>query len=318
MIDADSTTVKRSMYSKYATLGPTPMSALTTTAPLSSSLLSQITLDASTATDTGVLAMSRSSGPTTVLHQTAADAETGIVPEPSPDWRPFVTNFLLAWLVFACLVAVILFVSQVWEFWQIGWWVRMRRLMKLRKRSEGSELAGIHIVQASRDFSDANAGSEMAGRRSARATGLGISGPTNSLQPSTPRLRRPRSFHDAENISFRWQDNVNAAVNPFTAPLPPAKSFLSLSDRSSSSSSDLESGLHTPHPGELEDVRLPTKPELKESRGLVGFLESVNVAIEYAAGKLAKATYDHFDRPEEGLLLAIRDEERERLGEIIG
>lgn len=47
-------------------------------------------------------------------------------------------------------------------------------------------------------------------------------------------------------------------------------------------------------------------------------MESVNVAIEYAATKLVKATYDHVDRPEEGLLLPIRDGERERPGEVLG
>ena len=240
-----------------------------------------------------------------------------------PDWPPLLAHFLLAWLFFAWVLAAVLYLSQVWGLWEGGWLRKLKRSRKLRKRAEEPENPK---TLPSRAVDVGESEDMAASSSSAVATGLGISIPMTGLQPLTPRLRRPRSFEDEDSIRVGRPSSLLApATNSFTAPLPSAGSFLSLSsinarsrDDRSSSNSDLESGLHTPVDPEQQAQDLRCQPEDDGARGLAGFLESVNVAIEYAATKLVKATYDHVDRPEEGLLLPIRDGERERPGEVLG
>lgn len=241
-----------------------------------------------------------------------------------PDWPPLLARFLLAWLFFAWVLAAVLYLSQVWGLWEMGWLGKLNRLRK----SAGEEEPGGRSRPGTISSRVAAPGSadEEDVAVSARATGLGISVPMTGLQPPTPRLRRARSFEDEDSLHVRQSSNSPiVATSSFTAPLPSARSFLSLSsinarsrDDRSSSNSDLESGLHTPVDPEQQAQDLRCQPEDDGARGLAGFLESVNVAIEYAATKLVKATYDHVDRPEEGLLLPIRDGERERPGEVLG
>ena len=280
---------KRSIYSRYATDPPTPMSALANTVPTSLESVSLLTPSAGS------------------THSTVA---TGEASAEWSDWPPLIAHFLLAWLLFAWIAAALVFLSQVRDLWETGW------LKKGHKRVQEPVSPTMPTVEPPGTTSS-----------EARATGLGISIPMTGLQPPTPRLRQPRSFEDEDSLSVLRPGSAAAPSKSFTAPLPSARSFLSLSglntlsrDDRSSSSSDLESGLHTPvDPEQLArgEQMLRLEPDDDGPRGLAGFLESVNVAIEYAAGKLAKATYDHVDRPEEGLLLPIRDEERERPGVVV-
>ena len=91
-----------------------------------------------------------------------------------------------------------------------------------------------------------------------------------------------------------------------------ARATGSHSGEDNGTSLDLESGLHAIlGPERLRQNKSALAAQSCEgSSGLTGLLQSMNVAIEWAANKLAKATYDHVEKPEEGLLLPIQSEER--------
>lgn len=166
------------------------------------------------------------------------------------------------------------------------------------------------------------------------ATGLGISFDPRSA-PNTPRLRRPRSFdqESGELHIFNTPGSKNRHDSALTAPLPSSRSFAlrtpaSLFDHSDndhvqrrSRRADLEGGLQSASwaPGSFEDdgrdVWAQEQRKVHRGLGLVAVLESINAGIAFVAGKLAKMASDHvLDGAEDGLLLPVRNEEREGRG----
>lgn len=75
---------------------------------------------------------------------------------------------------------------------------------------------------------------------------------------------------------------------------------------------DLESGGHA---GDEHDERLQGQPD---AGGIAGVLESVNALIDFVARHLAKMASDRVtDSAERGLLLPVREEEREPAGVVV-
>lgn len=169
------------------------------------------------------------------------------------------------------------------------------------------------------------------------ATGLGISLDLRSA-PNTPRLRRPRSFDQDSGELHILNTPVSKSRHDaaLTAPLPSSRSFsprtpASLFDHSDNDyvqrrnrRADLEGGLQSASwaPGTFEDdgrdVWAKEQRRIHRGLGFVAVLESVNAGIAFVAGKLAKmASDDVLDGAEDGLLLPVRNEEREGRGTMI-
>jgi len=152
----------------------------------------------------------------------------------------------------------------------------------------------------------------------ATATGLGISFAT---ERNPPRLRRPRSF-DSDSFGirdFRALYGGSAA----TAPLPSSGSFKMLSPDPSPTHSDSEGdnrqeGLESGERGVRGCGGTFRDEEQQETGGIAGVLESVNVLIDFVARNLARMASDRVvDDAEQGLLLPVREEEREPVGVVV-
>ena len=157
--------------------------------------------------------------------------------------------------------------------------------------------------------------SNREGSSTAVTTGLGI-----SLGSLTPRLRRPRSFDEESLKSRGWSFDSSIAS---TAPLPSIRSFTGLlaepagklendaGKRRRGRSADQENG-EADGPFALLDFR----NEYSEgAHGIAGVLESVQAVVEFIAGRLARMGSDEVtDGAEAGLLLPVRDNERQQVG----
>ena len=144
------------------------------------------------------------------------------------------------------------------------------------------------------------------------ATGLGTS---FNESPRAPRLRKPRSF-DPDSLTERDPRPICGDLAA-TAPLPSSGSFKMLSPDASPTKGDTE---HEHHQGTLESGRHEAKDcggrlqsqQQPETGGIAGVLESVNVLIDFVAGQMARMASDRVvDNAERGLLLPVKNEERE-------
>lgn len=147
------------------------------------------------------------------------------------------------------------------------------------------------------------------------ATVLGIS---FKKSPTTPRLRRPRSF-DSSEIFEHHEPRQKHGDLAATAPLPSHGSFKTLSldarptksDTRKSHQEDLESGEQEVRASgsKLQSQQQP------EVGGVAGVLESVNALIDFVARHVARMASDRVgDSAERGLLLPVKEEEREQAG----
>jgi len=151
-------------------------------------------------------------------------------------------------------------------------------------------------------------------------TGLGI-----SLGSLTPRLRRPRSFDEESLKPGGWSFVSNAAS---TAPLLPSRSFGDWTPepnrRQRGGVGGWERG-HTPNQkdgeedDELDVLTDSWNDDPPSVGGIAGVLESVQAVVEFIAGRLAKMGSDEVnDGVEAGLLLPVKDRERQRAVDVCG
>lgn len=142
------------------------------------------------------------------------------------------------------------------------------------------------------------------------ATGLGIS--FDELT-HTPRLRRLRSF-DSDSLGTREPRSLCGGIAA-TAPLPSNGSFEILSPDASPARNDTDRE-HRQEDLESREYEVEERDEglqgQPEAGGIAGVLESVNALIDFVARHLAKMASDRVtDSAERGLLLPVREEERE-------
>lgn len=141
-------------------------------------------------------------------------------------------------------------------------------------------------------------------------------------------LQKKRHSYDEEALRMQPKSPIMPAWGSFTAPLPAASTFTG-GGSISESGRDIESRPYSLSAGaistpDLFDFRAYPQQDGAEGEGndngdgFAGsaFLRRVNGGIYDAADKLSKAFYDQVTAPEEGLLLPVHEEERERaLGE---
>lgn len=156
----------------------------------------------------------------------------------------------------------------------------------------------------------------------ARYHGLGLALPGSGQEFDARYLRPRRSFDSRDDIETRSTSPARsvAVLQALTAPIPSARSFLHSASRSSSAEdavyalqsrqSDLEDGLLS------SDARNRLSPEgspqISQLSSSVTLLTKVGDKIEYAADRFAKMLHDQVrGDPEDGLLLPVRDSERE-------
>ncbi|OQO15090.1 hypothetical protein B0A48_00472 [Cryoendolithus antarcticus] len=256
-----------------------------------------------------------------------------------PDWPPLLVFLMMAFMFLLSLLAIVLYFAT---FPPHNGWVR--RFF----RHNGRQKMGDDYVRLNEDDSDEGSESEdlvMRGNGDMRhldylrqkaekrrtekqkwvsevvaaeekQVGLGIASAsgTGCHPGQLLRQRRRRSldlrFLMPEKLMESIEQIKDAAVS---APLPPARSFDSSPSSSSlsrnNSEEDLETGMHTSLL--LSSYGQEPKGGQKEGYGFAAWFETVNAGIEYAAAKLARASHDHVVAPEEGLLLPVRDGERE-------
>ncbi|KAK6432794.1 hypothetical protein LTR95_011032 [Oleoguttula sp. CCFEE 5521] len=255
------------------------------------------------------------------------------------DWPPLLVFFLIAFMFSLWLLAIVLYFAT---FPPHNGWVRriFRRDGRQKKgddyvrlneydSDEGSEPED-QIMRGDVHMGHLDYLREKANKRSAEKqkwvaevvsadeeqVGLGIASAsgTDCYPGQLLRQRRRRSL----DLRFLMPEKLKETIDqikdaPVSAPLPPARSFDSSPSSSNlsrnESEEDLETGMHTPLLPCSHDQN--PKGGQKESFGFAGWLETVNTGIEYAAAKLARAAHDHVIAPEEGLLLPVRDGERE-------
>lgn len=234
-----------------------------------------------------------------------------------PEWPPILTIFLLSWLVMAWVVTVVLYLATFPE--KVAW---LDRLIHRRAHGRGAakrKSRNVYDFDAERndfptdDFGYCNTSKATQdtseGTATSVAIGLGISFDNS---PQTPRLRRPRSF-DPESLETAVRGRGVSNMN--TAPLPSSRSFTALSPMMSSKErqpgtkhrcADVDNHAFSGH-----DIW--TEPnQIKQGGGIASVLESVNAVIGFVAGRLVKMTSDRVSgRAEDGLLLPVRDDERE-------
>lgn len=149
----------------------------------------------------------------------------------------------------------------------------------------------------------------------ATTTGLGI---YFKKSPKTPRLRRPRSF-DSESFGPRELGPIHGDVAA-TAPLPSYGSFKMLSPDASPAKSDTARQSYREHleNGKLEVTACESRLQSQQQPGVggvAGVLESVNALIDFVARHMVRMTSDRVtDSAERGLLLPVKEEEREPAG----
>nr|OQO28732.1 hypothetical protein B0A51_02975 [Rachicladosporium sp. CCFEE 5018] len=258
-----------------------------------------------------------------------------------PDWPPLLIFWLMAFVFVLWLLAIVLYFAT---FPPRNGWLRraFRRDGRQRKgdgykkledydSDEGSDLEN-EVMHGERDLGHlaylhdkakkrrtekqkwvaevVNADKEQVGLGIASASG------TDCYPGQLLRQRRRRSL----DLRFLMPEKLKETIDqikdaPVSAPLLPARSFDSSPSSSivsrNDSEEDLKTGMHTPLLPS-SDGREP-KGGQKENNGFAAWLETVNAGIEYAAAKLARAAHDHVVAPEEGLLLPVRNGEREAM-----
>ncbi|GAB7329053.1 hypothetical protein MBLNU13_g00895t1 [Cladosporium sp. NU13] len=271
---------------------PTTLVTVTTTAHATRWVT--LPVKSATAAATGLLASATAT-------QHAADtpaAELAEVGKDIPHWPPLLIIFLLCWVTVAWAIALVLYLATFPE--KVAW------LDRLLARLRGS-------VGGHGDRRKKSAGkSEESGGTAAIATGLGIS---FDESPQTPRLRRPCSF-DSKFYEIRGLKPVYGDLAA-TAPLPSNVSFKMLSPGASPTKSDTEREHHQEdlQSGKHEvrecDRRLEGQQQ-PDTGGIAGVLESVNALIDFVARNMARMASDRVvDSAERGLLLPVKEEERE-------
>ncbi|KAK6436037.1 hypothetical protein LTR95_007771 [Oleoguttula sp. CCFEE 5521] len=256
-----------------------------------------------------------------------------------PDWPPLLVFCLMAFMFILWLLAIVLYFATFPP--RNGWLRRAFRRDGRQKKADGYKKLEDYDSDEGSDFEDqvmrgdvdvghphhfrertnkrhtekqkwvaqvVNGDEEQVGLGIASASG------TDCYPGQLLRQRRRRSLDLRFLMPEKLKDTIDQIKDaPVSAPLLPARSFDSSSSSTSLSRSDsdedLETGMHTPLLPSAHDPK--PKGGQKEGYRLTAWLETMNAGIEYAAGKLARAAHDHVVAPEEGLLLPVRDGERE-------
>lgn len=234
-----------------------------------------------------------------------------------PDWPPILTIFLLSWLVMTWVVTVVLYLATFPE--KVAWLDRLiHRRTRGRDAGKRKTRNGYKVDAERNDFSTDDFGyyntskvtqDTSEGTATSVAIGLGIS---FAEFPQTPRLRRPCSF-DPESLETAMRGRGISSMS--TALLPSSRSFTALSPTMSSKDrqpgtkhrrADVDNHVFSGH-----DIWAEPNRD-KQGGGIASTLESVNAVIGFVAGRLVKMTSDRVNgRAEDGLLLPVRDDERE-------
>lgn len=263
--------------------------------------------------------------PTTATITSATPALLQPSQDVLPDWPPILTIFLLSFLVMAWVVTVILYLATFPE--RVAW---LDRLLRRRAGSNTNRESSGYNSNSDTDereehslrlsgYSDSTKATRQPdseqGIATSVAVGLGI---LLDESPYTPRLRRPRSF-DPESLETPARAHNDSAIG--TAPLPSSRSFSAISP-AMKSRPDLQKRTYRHADSETNDRReIGTGKATRgaENRGLAAVLESVNAVIDFVAGRLGKLASDRVvGRAEDGLLLPVRDDEREPPGGLMG
>lgn len=256
--------------------------------------------------------------PTTATVTSATPALLQPSQDVLPDWPPILTIFLLSFLIMAWVVTVILYLATFPE--KVAWLDRLLQRRPGIKSDRGSSRYNSNSDAKKSDgyslrLSD-NGDSTKATRQpdseqgiaTSVAVGLGIS---LNESPHTPRLRRPRSF-DPESLETPARTHKDSAIG--TAPLPSSRSFSAILPAMESTQRHAVSA-----PDDRREIGTGKATRGAENGGLAGVLESVNAVIGFAAGRLVKLASDRVvGRSEDGLLLPVRDDEREPPGALTG
>ena len=266
------------------------------------------------------------------------------LPEP-PHWT---LHILTAWLTFGIIVAVVLYLAQFtpksrWlqklRGWRKGGYIEVKQ----NDHDQGSD-NGRSSAVASSEHQDARwrlETSNVLRKRKPRGLtinvdaefhGLGIAVSGGENDDRTPCKRRS---YDSEALRLRPESPVKLAWESFTAPLPSIHAFVSDHQRSeqyqktpyphqptSYADFDMESGVYAPHSWTATPDVFNIKSPLPIHSGNhrrggeaetpgSAFFKKVNGRIHQAADRLSRTFYDQVKGPEEGLLLPVRERERE-------
>ena len=272
-----------------------------------------------------------------------------------PGWNWLAVGFLFAWLAFMFSVAVIVYFLNFPK--HLRKWLRRlmqgeRRGYEKIRQGDGEDRgrSSAYRTRGSLEVEDGSGDERQTSPHGARrrkpaglaiatgtdAQGLGISMP-KTREPKA-KLRSRRSFDD-EALRLRPISPTVSAFQALTAPIPSARRFFSpLTGRSARTPgayqalNALEEGDSSPplssassfdsvyHDAMRHHSPYHHSPVTKSSGWETPrFLQTVNGGIERMAGRLTRALHDQIkDGPEEGLLLPVRECDRQRNGTGVG